>query len=229
MRRQSFLSSQNSELEEQRATVALQIDVSPSNVTNLKLTVDDAPFEDGDEVLQAVPHIVCASSDDYQRSCKRIRTDRGENRIKFTLEPEKNGAPIQRPLTVRVSPEGLSGVNLTVDNAPFQNGDMLDRDRTHVICASAQNYQNHCQRVHLQHEQDTLHIGLVELPRLIPDIIPMTVPHSVTVDGVQSSQWPMHIQPGREYVVCVSADGHEATPRCHKSINRMVKRGPASH
>ena len=125
--------------------------------------------------------------------------------------------PILRPLTVRVSPEGLSGVNLTVDNAPFQNGDMLDRDRTHVICASAQNYQNHCQRVHLQHEQDTLHIGLVELPRLIPDIIPMTVPHSVTVDGVQSSQWPMHIQSGREYVVCAaSADGHEATPRCHR-------------
>ena len=196
--------------------VSLHVEVTPENASNLRLIVDDAPFSNGDAVNGAVPHVVCADAESYQRTCTRVRTDRGETSVQLVLKQQQANLSERTSLDIRIEPPGLKALKFTVDNAPFENGEQLDRGRTHVVCASALNHQERCERIRMNAEHETLKIVLRALPQLKPTVNPAGIQHSITVDGVDTRQWPMFLQPEREYVVCAQADGYLANPKCHR-------------
>ena len=95
-------------------------------------------------------------------------------------------------------------VTLTVDSAPFQVSDLLPRERTYLVCASAQGYENSCQRAVLTQNQQPLTFDLIKKatvrfkrPANRPEL-------KIFIDDVEVNTFPILLSPQKVHQVCTA-------------------------
>ncbi|MEE2789602.1 MAG: serine/threonine-protein kinase [Myxococcota bacterium] len=126
--------------------------------------------------------------------------------------------PRELQMAVSIQPENLASSTILVDGVPYVATDKFVAGRLYTVCASAPDHLKHCIRTRLTPDASPLKITLKPRPTLDPVITPNTVKHRVLVDRAQVTELPMRVEPNREYVVCVEADGYRATPSCRRVL-----------
>ena len=120
------------------------------------------------------------------------------------------------PMQVTIQPDSARQADITVDGAPFARNDNFPVGRTYTVCAQATYFETNCRRHTHSTDASEVSLRLAPYPRLEPQVTPKNAPHRILVDRVLTSKWPLRLEPGKEYVVCVESQAYSAEPPCQR-------------
>ena len=118
-------------------------------------------------------------------------------------------------VSASISPGGLTGVEVEVDDVALAPNARLRAGQTYKICVRAPGYAPACRRIPLEVGVNRPAFRLLPRPTLVPKIIPADVPHRVLLDQAPVKV-PFPLVEGRSYLVCVEATDHRVEPRCRR-------------
>ncbi|MGB0647978.1 MAG: hypothetical protein ACPGQS_12420, partial [Bradymonadia bacterium] len=125
-----------------------------------------------------------------------------------------------------ISGSTLEQTTFKVDDATHQPSDELPLGRTYLVCAIAQGFERTCQRIRLDKDGQVLPIELRRTPTLTPIISGLSEAAVVTVDGVEETLFPLPLQKGVGYQICVRGERKGANQKCLRLVADNVHHQP---
>ncbi len=107
-------------------------------------------------------------------------------------------------------------VQLVVDDVPHQPSDALPLNKMYLVCAEAPGFKRTCQRALLKTNRQEITVKMSAKPLLSPVVRGLDGPYLTTVNDVEETTFPMTVQSGAQYRICVTPDNNAVEQRCRR-------------
>ncbi len=135
------------------------------------------------------------------------------------VKPSVNGGIAQESLgrfDFRITGVDPKQVYLVVDDVPHKPSDALPLNKMYIVCGEAPGFKRTCQRALLKTNGQALPIAMSEKPRLSPMVRGLNRPYLTTVNDVEESIFPLFVESGSQYRICVTPNDKEVEQQCRR-------------